>query len=188
MSIGLIPPAPLSGLVLLEQHTASASASLDFTTCISSTYDEYQIEFVNVVPETDAVDLWMRMSTDGGSTYDSGSNYFFSGFGFNNTGSSVLGVGSAAKTTAIKFQNAANIDNSADYGVVGSGRLFSPGSSSLRKYFQYRVTYLDNTAAVLQNLDGTGIYDSATAVNAFQFLMSSGNIASGTIRVYGVGK
>ena len=45
---GSTPNATLTvsagALVLLEQHTASSSATLDFTTCITSTYDEYVIE------------------------------------------------------------------------------------------------------------------------------------------------
>jgi len=31
-----------------------------------------------------------------------------------------------------------------------------------------------------------GVYRNTTAVNAFRLIMSSGNIASGTVRVYGV--
>src|SRR3569833_11598 len=65
-----------AGLVLLEQHTASASASLVFTTCISSTYDEYQIQIVNLVPATNAVALYLAFSTDGGSTYDTTSGHY----------------------------------------------------------------------------------------------------------------
>ena len=69
MGTGVIPPIGTSnGLVLLEQHTASSSATLDFTASITSAYDDYLIELVNVVPATNTVDLYMRVSTDGGST------------------------------------------------------------------------------------------------------------------------
>ena len=62
--------------MLLEQHTASNSATLDFTACISSAYDEYRIEFVALVPATNNVDLWLLVSTDGGSTFDSTSGHY----------------------------------------------------------------------------------------------------------------
>ena len=39
------PPGSSGALVLLEQHTASGSAELDFTTGITSTYDTYVFEF-----------------------------------------------------------------------------------------------------------------------------------------------
>ena len=58
-------------LVLLEQHTASASATLDFTSCISSTYDDYLVEGLSLVPATNAVNFTMQVSTDGGSTWAS---------------------------------------------------------------------------------------------------------------------
>lgn len=32
------------GMILLEEHSASNSASLQFTTCFTSSYDEYKLE------------------------------------------------------------------------------------------------------------------------------------------------
>src|SRR6185503_12648476 len=91
-------PAGSSGLVLLEQHTASSSATLDFTS-ISGTYDEYEIHFVNIVPATNNVSFQMRMGTGAGPTYDSGNNYnygmLYSGIGdvpTQSTGSSVSAI------------------------------------------------------------------------------------------------
>jgi hypothetical protein len=40
-------------LVLLSTQTASASASISFTTGIDSTYDEYIFKFINIHPATD---------------------------------------------------------------------------------------------------------------------------------------
>jgi uncharacterized protein DUF5907 len=175
-------------LILLEQHTASSSASLDFTTCLSSTYDEYVFEYVNLLPATNAVDLWMRMSTNGGSSYDSGSNYVASIFDWNNTGTGVAGQGLASPTTAIKLASASNISNNSSFGVIGGLRLFSPTSSSLDKLVLYRIAYREQGGTTLQNVDGSGVYLSATAVNAVQFLASSGNLTSGTVRCYGIAK
>ena len=36
--------------------------------------------------------------------------------------------------------------------------------------------------------DSYTVYNNASAVNAVRFLFSSGNITSGTIRVYGIAK
>ena len=84
-------------LTLLEQHTASASSSLDFTTAITSTYDEYLIEFVGIVPATDAVEMQLRMSTNGGSSYDSGANYSDTGFAITLTGTATTGATGATE-------------------------------------------------------------------------------------------
>jgi len=50
------------------------------------------------------------------------------------------------------------------------------------------TTYLMQAAAVNLNVRINGIYLSTTAVNALRFLFSSGNIASGVVRMYGVAK
>lgn len=174
-------PAP--GLVLLEEHTASSSASLNFTTAISSTYDEYVIEFVNIIPATNAVNFWMRMSTDGGSTYDSGTNYSYIVAYFNRFGGALAGVDSGG--TKILLAGSA-IDNTSTAGVTGKISLFSPGSTSLRKNIVGQLGII--TSGVVEVEQCSGWYQSTTAVNAFQFLFSSGNISSGTIRVYGLAK
>lgn len=171
------------GLVLIEQHTAAASASLDFAASISATYDEYLIEFVNIIPATNAVNLRMRMSTDGGATYDSGANYSFVVSGLNRFG---LGqVGADSGQNFIRLTQSA-IDNTATAGVSGSIRLFSPLSTALHKNITGQLNLL--TGGVLETQQASGWYRSTTAVDAFQFLMSSGNITSGNIRVYGLAK
>jgi hypothetical protein len=45
---------PSGSPVLLATSTASASASISFTTGIDSTYDIYKFEFINIHPATDA--------------------------------------------------------------------------------------------------------------------------------------
>jgi hypothetical protein len=57
-------------LVLLSTQTASASASISFTTGIDSTYDEYIFKFINIHPATDSVNFTFNLSTDGGSSYN----------------------------------------------------------------------------------------------------------------------
>lgn len=180
----IAPPAGGGALVLLEQHAAAASASLNFTTAISATYDEYLIEFVNVIPATNAVKLYMRMSTNGGASYDAGANYSWHAWGANRfTGGGSAGLDSGA--TQIQMQNSAG-DNTSTAGIIGSARLFSPGSTALHKAVRGTLGFL--TSGTVESAEFTGSYRSLTAVNAFQFLFSAGNITSGIIRVYGVAK
>jgi hypothetical protein len=116
--------------VLLEQHTASASASLDFTAFISATYDEYQFEFINVLPATNNVDLLARVGTGGGPTWDATSgNYAFTGaFSYINTGG---GEGSSTGQTGAVISGGVR---SINLGVCGHMRLFDPSGSA-----QYKV-------------------------------------------------
>src|ERR1700690_1568790 len=72
-----------SGWVLLETETASNSAALDFVTrnasgqsgaSFQSDFDEYILEVVGLVNGSSAV-LGIQFSTNGGSSYDTSSNY-----------------------------------------------------------------------------------------------------------------
>ncbi len=169
-------------LVFLQAQTASASAQLDFTSFISSTYDEYQIEFVQVIPATNAVTLIMRMGTGAGPTWDSGSNYSWTNYRWNAAGSTFAATN---PDTGITINNSTDtISNSANYGLNGTVRLFNPGGA-IYKRVTGQVDYLST------NLEGVvlaGAYLSTTAVTGVRFLMSSGNITSGIIRVYGIAK
>jgi hypothetical protein len=169
-------------LVLLEQHTASSSATLDFTTCITSTYDEYLIEFHQVLPASGSNTFYMRCSTDGGSTYDSGSNYDAAfAYLYDNSGGS-----SGASGTAFLL-GGTNVA-AATMGFNGSLRFFDPLNASLSKgYTQHTFYYHDSLNKMIQQ-QGSGRYASSAAVNALRFYFGSGDIASGTIRVYGIAK
>lgn len=169
-------------LVLLEAHTASSSSALNFTTSISSTYDDYQIEVVNLLPATNNVELQFEVSTDGGSTYQA-TNYFWNySYAGTSADSGIQGGGLSA--TYAKFGT--SVSNSATGGGVTSTlRLYSPLSSSFSKILRLHTEYFHQNGAYYSLIGGGG-WNSTTAVNAFRIRFSSGNIASGTVRVYGI--
>jgi hypothetical protein len=171
--------------VLVEQHTATNSASLNFTTGISSTYDDYQIELLNVVPVSNAVNLIMRMSTDGGATYDSGSNYFWDALSWR-AGSGTVNAGGTDTSIGLTAANSLSISNATTMGASFSLNFFQPLSTTLYKQVRGKGMMLFQDGSTRVMLEVGGQYTSTTAVNAFQFLMSSGNISSGTIRLYGL--
>jgi hypothetical protein len=172
-----------SGLVLLEQHTAANVAALNFTTAFTATYDEYLIELVNVQPVTNNTYPRIQMSTDGGATYDGGANYTDywhsrNRFNFQGNGSEV--------DTSIRMINSDH-DNTHSVGICATIRLFQPLSTTLFKTVQGDLT-INNGGGFIENGQFSGWYRSLTAVNAIRFFMNAGNIASGTIRVYGLAK
>lgn len=169
---------------LVEAHTASSSTEVDFTQ-ISSTYDEYLFEFENVLPATNSVGLQMQVSTNGGSSYDTGSNYRYANYLVNDTGSfSTNSVASSSATSIILASSTLN-NTSANGGVSGWIKLFNPGNASQHKNITGQTTSLYADGNWYTAMTG-GAYKSTTAVNAVRFLMSSGNVASGTIRMYGI--
>ena len=66
-----------SSMVLLSTQTASASASISFTSLINSTYSKYIIEIYNLVTASDTVNLLMTASINNGSTYLAGTSYTY---------------------------------------------------------------------------------------------------------------
>src|SRR5947207_2075820 len=89
-------------LVFLEAHTASASASLDFTTFISSTYDDYLIEGVGIIPATDAVIFRAQVGTGGGPTYDTANNYYSTDRGNGSSGGTQVTSGAIGGVEIVK--------------------------------------------------------------------------------------
>lgn len=181
------------GLTLLEQHTASSSATLDFTTrnaagqsgaTFQSDFDEYMVELVNVIPATSNVLPRILVSTNGGSSYiTAAASYAWSSSTWNRFG--VAASGNDSDTQYTLTHN--NLSNSSEYGLCTSLKVFNPASASLRTQFNGVGSYFENSG-VFSGQSTFGMHLSAAAVNAFRVLMSSGNIASGTIRVYGVAK
>jgi hypothetical protein len=165
----------------IEAHTASNSATLNFTSCISATYDTYTLQIVQLVPATQGATLLMRVSTNGGSSYDSGAHYDWSRFGWTTSGTGVTGTDGDTSITL-----APAVDNAANWSVAGTLTLSNPGGGSLSPSIAGQTWGHDAAAADLLTDQVSGWYVPTTAVNAFQFLFSTGNITSGTIRCYGV--
>jgi hypothetical protein len=176
-----------SGLTLLEQHTASTSAELDFTTWYNLSYDEYIIEILNLIPATNGVNLRLRFSTDGGSSYDSGNNYQWAGFRASKAGSAFAG---ASATSFIGLDASGTQSNTTvNAGVCGRFIIYNPASTTFYKKIKGEIGINDGSSNPEITVMLTGSYAiSASAVNAFQLTFSSGSISSGTVRVYGVAK
>ncbi len=167
-----------AGWTLLEQHTASASASLDFTTCISSLYDSYVIQIVDLKPSGSGVYIGWRVSFDGGSTYEAGAGTYTYTTNYWYTTGAVIQGGQAAGRI---FTASSAISGFAVH-LSGTAYLFNPAGADYKPI----VTH--------GNSDGYGFtsnvyYNAATtAITAFQILPESGTLTSGAVRCYGVAK
>lgn len=179
----------VGSMVLLEQHTGSNSSSLDFTNCVSSNYDEYMIEIIGLKPATNTTDLYMRMSTDGGATFETGTSYSYDHFVWR-TGGSATGGATAQRQIVMSYNGSSDHISNAASGEQVNGKitLFTPLDTVLFKVISGRMVYRDTAGPFRVANELRGAYESTSPINAFRFLMSSGNIESGTIRVYGVRK
>ncbi len=178
-------PGATPALVLLEQHTASSSAALNFTTAITSTYDDYKIDLINILPATDNVILRLQVSTDGGSTYDTGNNYKWAQWVVNQSG----GTGANASVGAGVQMGDTIANLAANGGLSGTIEMFAPGQAATNFVkFNTRSAWCVSTTFSFITGSGGCVYNVATAVNAFRIIFSSGNIATGIVRCYGIAK
>lgn len=182
------------GLVLLEERSASASASINLTTrnvagktgaTFQSDFDEYLIELVGILPATNNVGLQLRVSSNGGSSWASGAaDYRWSIMAY---GSGGPGNANSTGATSINLNAFSNYSNTALRPMNAHLRLFAPRSSTAYKMISGLQVYWDQTPTFVTSEIG-GAYQSATPIDAFQLFASSGNITSGIVRVYGIDK
>ena len=184
---GLPATATPGGWVQIgASQTASASASIVFTSGIDSTYDQYKVVVSGLTASTSSAMVEMRISQDGGSTYKSGgTDYVYTNWFSNSAGTS--GVGSTSTGAAqIVLNTGAN--NTAGHGLDYNITFDHPSSSSLNKTFTFDAGGILNDGN-LYRITGCGSYVTDTnAINAIEFIMSVGNIATGNFYLYGLVK
>lgn len=175
------------GLVLITATTASAVAAVDFTTGINSTYSEYEVHFINVVPATNNTALWVRTSTDAGATFaDTAGDYLWTIARASGTAMAVTNGSTTATSVAL---TAASVSSTAATGgVSGVIKLFSPSNATANKTLGWSAFLPGTTASNVEAISGTGVRLATADIDAIRFMFSSGNITSGEFRLYGVRK
>jgi len=178
---------PSGSPVLLSTATASASSSIEFTSGIDSTYDVYYFEFINIHPQTDNIVFKFNLSTDGGSNYNvTKTTTAFNALHLESGSFSELVYDTGqdlAQSTADQSLCLSGAD--ADQAISGSLFLYNPSSTTFVKHFT-------STSSSVAQQDGefnyfiAGYGNTTSAINAIKFVMSSGNIDAGTIKMYGI--
>ena len=189
-SSGTVSSTALQGsLQLLSTQTASNSASVSFTTQLTSTYDVYCFKFIDIAPATDGTDFRIAFSDDGGSTYGmtKTTTYF-------EAQNSEAGSGSVGYRTSEDLAQSTNpqilfrgIGSDSDEASDGELHLFSPSSTTYVKHFYATLQEYMSGTPTSDNPYVAGYVNSTSAVNSIQFTMASGNF-DGIIKLYGISK
>lgn len=165
--------------VPLSKGTASASASLEFT--LTAGWDFFMFVYDKIIPATDAATFLMKMSDDGGSTYEASNGR--AALITSNAG----GLRAFNATNATSHALADDIGNDdALHGVSGEMRLYNPNDATNYCRFISNAFFIDENATnEFTYQTGGGQVRVSGNINYIQFSMSAGNIASGTITMYG---
>ena len=187
-----------SSMQLLTTNTASDSANLSFTSLITSTYYLYMFIWRGIKGSTNSNFFSVEFSTDAGSTWSTTkTTSYVVAYHEADGGSGNLSDPSRwiANTTGYQKLDA---DNSSGADASSTGRL----------YLFYPSAYADGTLYsgaykqiiwTAQNkahngseywskmVQGMGYLDEDSPVTGVDFKMTTGNIVSGTIKMYGIG-
>jgi hypothetical protein len=166
------------GWIPLQSQTANNVASVNFTSFINSDFDMIHLRLEDVTATSaTGVNPWLRVSTDGGSSWKQGaSDYGYSagatdnGFtGSNSNGDTKLLLTYAGSTNG-QLTNTANQSLGMD--------LYIARPSATAQYHKIwgAGSMLSSTPRHVGMLVG-GAYNAVTAVNGLQILMSGGNLS-----------
>jgi hypothetical protein len=176
-------------MTLISSQTASGSASISFTSGIDSTYPIYKFEFINIHPSNNGTAFQFNMSIDGGSNYNvtKTTTYFLPYHNEADNSSGLIYSASSDLAQSTAFQRIIlNIGNDNDQSGSGELSIFSPSSTTFVKHFMAKNTYYHSDDFTETDFVA-GYGNTTSAVDAIQFKFDSGNIDSGTIKLYGIG-
>ena len=186
---------PSGALVPIKTLTASSSSTLSFVdgsdgVVLDSTYPIYLFKFINIHPSSDSANFQVGFR-DGGTDYDATKTTTSFRAQHNEGDTQALlayhtGSDLAQSTAFQTLEGGGNqLSSDNDHALGGELTLYNPSSTTFVKHFMSR------TLATNPNdyaLDGyiAGYCNVTTAIDAVQFKMSSGNIDSGKIKLYGI--
>jgi hypothetical protein len=173
-------------MTLISTQTASSSSTISFTSGIDDTYDSYVFKFYDIHPATNNAEFSVNFR-DGSTDYDATKTTTVfeayhteddSGNGFSYQSGDDIAQGTGFQTIA------KNVGNANDSSCSGELMLFNPSSTTFVKHFISSSNKME--VSVTGNFFVAGYCNVTTAIDGVQFKMSSGNIDSGVIKLYGI--
>ena len=179
-------------MTLLETQTASSSSTISFTSNIDSTYKEYIFKFINIHPSAESV-FSFQADTGTNTNYNQTiTSTSFRAFHREDGGESGLGYITASdQAQGTGFQHlmeSPQLGTNNDENLNGTLHIFDPSNTTFVKNFIARTLSQNDDGQPAYVLDGffAGYFNTTSALTRFQFKFASGNIDSGTIKLYGV--
>lgn len=168
----------VAGLILIAEQTASSSATISFTSGLTA-YNVLYIVATQVTPATNTALLLMEMSNNGGSSW------ITSGYtGVCNNAAYNTGTLTNTNSTAA-WALSGPLSNGSSNNTLNAVFTLHGVNQANQSYITGTCSYYDTTASAV-SMGIIGGASGGNGVNAIQFLMSSGNIATGRFSVFGV--
>ena len=177
-------------LNLISTSTASSSSTIDITSGIDSTYKEYIVKFINIHPATDSVHFLFQGDTGTNTNYNQTiTSACIRAYNYEGSGTPTLQYytsGDLAQGTDFHYMTGnAGVGNDSDQSFNGTLHLFNPSDTTFVKHFLIDTHSHGPSNYTMRFLVG-GYFNTTSAITRLRFKFSSGNIDSGTIKLYGV--
>jgi hypothetical protein len=180
-------------MTLIKEQTASSSASISFVdgssdVVLDSTYPIYKFEFINIHPATDGADFTFNLSTDSGSNYNvtKTTTNFIARHDEDGSDGQISYIANNDLAQGTGFQIIGDgVGSNNDQSGSGQLFLFNPSSTTFVKHF---ISNFNGNRSSDSNFKVfvAGYGNTTSAVDGVQFKFASGNMDSGTIKLYGI--
>ena len=183
---------PAGAMTLIKEQTASSSATISFIhgtsdVVLDSTYPIYLFKYINIHPATDQKKFMFQGTTDGSNFNVSMNTTWFQAYHDEAGGNTSLNYqASEDQANGTAFQSLCeDLGNDNDQCFSGELWLYNPSSTTFVKHFMARGNdaYFSN---YINNIFVAGYFNTTSAITGLQFKMESGNVDSGTFKLYGI--
>ena len=184
---------PAGAMTLIKTLTASSSSTLSFVdgssdVVLDSTYPIYLFKLINVHPSASDGFFEINFSTDSGSNYNvAKTTTLFASFHFESGSSAALNYNtshdSAQNTGGARIVTSQGNGN--DESFSGEIFLYNPSSTTFVKHFISRLS-VHGSSSIFYDFYSAGYGNTTSAIDGVKFAYASGNIDSGTFKLYGI--
>ena len=185
---------PAGAMTLIKTLTASSSSTLSFVdgssdVVLDNTYPVYMFKLINIHIASDTQKLQFNFSIDSGSNYNvTKTATMFNAVHAEDDSFASLAYDDgddSAQATGFQSMSGTGLGSGNDESLSAELLLFDPSSTTFVKHYILRSIQNSATDYVYDSYSG-GYGNTTSAVDAVQFKAGSGNIDSGTIKLYGI--
>ena len=185
----------LGAMTHIKTLTASSSGTIQFqdgssSVVLDNTYPIYLFKIINMHPAVDNHIFEFQGNAAGASGYNETitSTSFRTIHYENGSGGALSYTGNDDQAQGTDHQHLANgVGNANDEGLSGELYLFNPSSTTFVKHFMAVTQFYEAAnAQASSSVHTSGYFNTTSAIDEIQFKMASGNIDSGTFKLYGI--
>ncbi len=176
----------VGGLVKVGSVTASDSATVSIDNFVdTSKYSLYKIVAHNLLPSVNDREIRVKFRTGGASGSDINATYYRAGY---YAYASTSGTGSSSNTSYTNYGTfTGSVGNVAGEGISFTGIISAATGSAGTNWIEMNWVYKNDNEHMVKDNQTISIKET-TAMTGIKFYFNTGNVASGTIDIYGFAK